>query len=91
MVSPRTCFRFYASQIAREAYFTATLFGLSSHHLGDLGEPVPREQWSKIARAVGTSVNRCLVHYYSAYKAGGGREGYLRRKKQWEQSDECEV
>ena len=36
-------------------------------------------------------MNRCLVHYYSAYKAGGGREGYLRRKKQWEQSDECEV
>ena len=57
----------------------------------DLGEPAPREQWPKIARAVGKCVNRCLVHYYSTYKAGEGREGYLQRKKQWEQSDECEV
>jgi hypothetical protein len=50
-----------------------------------------RKQWPKIAQAVGTSVNRCLVYYYSAYKAGEGRDNYLVNKKLWEQSDECEV
>jgi hypothetical protein len=52
-----------------------------------------RKQWPKIARAVGTSVNRCLVHYYAAYKACPveGESEYLRQKKLWEQSDECEV
>ncbi|KAL7535103.1 hypothetical protein ACHAXR_006267 [Thalassiosira sp. AJA248-18] len=50
-----------------------------------------RKQWPKIAKAVGTSLNRCLIHYYSTYKAGDGRGHYLQRKKQWEQSDECEV
>ncbi|KAL9187418.1 hypothetical protein ACHAXT_001521 [Thalassiosira profunda] len=50
-----------------------------------------RKQWPKIAEAVGTSLNRCLVHYYSTYKAGDGRDHYLERKKKWEQSDECEV
>ncbi len=50
-----------------------------------------RKQWPTIAKAVGTSVNRCLIHYYSNYKSGEGRGNYLDRKKQWEQSDECEV
>lgn len=49
-----------------------------------------RKQWSHIAAAVGTSLNRCLIHYYSTYKAGEGRGSYLRQKKRWEQSDECE-
>mmetsp|Transcript_40335 Transcript_40335/g.87091 ORF Transcript_40335/g.87091 Transcript_40335/m.87091 type:complete len:401 (+) Transcript_40335:240-1442(+) len=50
-----------------------------------------RKQWPKIARDVGTSLNRCLIHYYSSYKAGEGRGNYLKHKKRWEQSDECEV
>ena len=50
-----------------------------------------RKQWSKIAWAVGTSVNRCLIHYYSSYKVGDGRDRYLDAKRLWEQSDECEV
>jgi hypothetical protein len=50
-----------------------------------------RKQWPKIAKAVGTSVNRCLIHYYSTYKAGEGHSYYLQVKKLWEQSDECEV
>jgi hypothetical protein len=50
-----------------------------------------RKQWPKIAKAVGTSANRCLIHYYSTYKAGEGRNNYLKEKKLWEQSDECEV
>ena len=39
---------------------------------------------------MGTSLNRGLIHYYSTYKAGEGRGSYLRQKKRWEQSDECE-
>jgi len=52
-----------------------------------------RKQWPKIARAVGTSVNRCLIHYYSAYKVcqGEGESDYLQQKKLWEQADECTV
>lgn len=50
-----------------------------------------RKQWPKIAWAVGTSVNRCLVHYYSTFKTGDRREGYVQQKKFWEQSDECTV
>lgn len=50
-----------------------------------------RKQWSKIAQAVGTSVNRCLIYYYSTYKTGEGRSNYLLNKKIWEQSDECEI
>lgn len=50
-----------------------------------------RKQCPKIAKAVGTSLNRCLIHYYSTYKAGTGRNTYLKRKKLWEQSDQCEV
>jgi hypothetical protein len=50
-----------------------------------------RKQWPKIAKAVGTSANRCLIHYYSSYKAGEGRINYLQEKKLWEQSDECEI
>ena len=50
-----------------------------------------RKQWPKISKAVGTSLNRCLIHYYSTYKAGDGRDQYLKSKGQWEQSDECEV
>lgn len=52
---------------------------------------IHRKQWPTIAKAVGTSLNRCLIHYYSTYKAGKGRRAYLKRKKLWEQSDECEV
>lgn len=44
-----------------------------------------------IAKAVGTTVNRCLVHYYSRFKTGKNRGRYLELKKIWEQSDECEV
>ena len=50
-----------------------------------------RKQWPKIAKVVGTSANRCLIHYYSTYKAGEGCSNYLQEKKLWEQSDECEV
>ena len=50
-----------------------------------------QKQWPTIARAVGTSVNRCLVHYYSVFKAGADRSRYLKEKKAWEQSDVCEV
>lgn len=50
-----------------------------------------RKHWPKIAQAVGTSVNRCLVYYYSTYKAGKERDAYLTNKKLWEQSDECVV
>ncbi len=50
-----------------------------------------RKQWPKIAQAVGTSVNQCLIYYYSTYKSGEGREIYLTNKKLWEQSDECKV
>lgn len=49
------------------------------------------KQWTKIASVVGTSSNRCLIHYYSTYKSGDDRSLYLREKKRWEQSDECEV
>ena len=49
-----------------------------------------RKQWPKIAKAVGTSVNRCLIHYYSTYKAGENRSDYLNAKGKWEQSDVCE-
>jgi len=48
-----------------------------------------RKNWPKIAKDVGTSVNRCLIHYYSTYKAGEG--GYAKTKKLWEQSDTCLV
>lgn len=50
-----------------------------------------RKQWTKIASVVGTSSNRCLIHYYSTYKSGDDRSLYLREKEHWEQSDECEV
>ena len=50
-----------------------------------------QKQWPQIARAVGTSVNRCLVHYYNVFKAGADRSRYLKEKKLWEQSDVCEV
>lgn len=48
-----------------------------------------RKQWPKIAKDVGTSQNRCLIHYYSKYK-GAGIGNYLQCKKLWEQSDTCE-
>ena len=47
-----------------------------------------RKNWPKIAKDVGTSVNRCLIHYYSTYKAG--EEGYAITKKSW-QSDMCKI
>lgn len=50
-----------------------------------------QKQWPTIARTVGTSVNRCLVHYYNVFKAGADRSTYLKEKKVWEQSDVCEV
>ena len=50
-----------------------------------------RKQWTKIANVVGTSSNRCLIHYYSTYKSGDDRSLYLREKTLWEQSDECVV
>jgi hypothetical protein len=52
------------------------------------------KQWPKIAKAVGTTPCRCLIHYYSQYKWGDEREKYLEKKKQWElsgHSDYCEV
>ena len=49
------------------------------------------KQWPKIAKAVGTTSGRCLIHYYSQYKCGEERERYLEKKKQWEQSDYCEI
>lgn len=49
------------------------------------------KQWPKIAKAVGTTPGRCLIHYYSQYKCGEERERYLEKKKQWEQSDYCEI
>ena len=48
-----------------------------------------RKQWPNVARDVGTSLNRCLVHYYGRYKSGGD---YATGKALWEhKSDECEV
>eukprot|EP00985_Skeletonema_marinoi_P000238 scaffold68_cov163-Skeletonema_marinoi.AAC.5 len=52
------------------------------------------KQWPKIAKAVGTTPCRCLIHYYSRYKWGDERERYLEKKNQWElsgHSDYCEV
>ena len=50
-----------------------------------------QKKFTIIARAVGTTVNRCLVHYYSTFKSGENVGQYLELKKGWEQSDECEV
>lgn len=47
-----------------------------------------QKQFTAIAKAVGTTVNRCLIHYYSRFKPG---EKYSENKKIWEQSDECEA
>lgn len=41
------------------------------------------KHFKDIARAVGTSVNRCLVHYYSTFKTGECRDVYLQEKKCW--------
>jgi hypothetical protein len=41
------------------------------------------KHFTEIARAVGTSVNRCLVHYYSTFKTGENRNVYLQEKKCW--------
>ena len=41
------------------------------------------KHFKEIARAAGTSVNRCLVHYYSAFKTGECRDVYLQEKKCW--------
>ena len=49
------------------------------------------KQWHKIAKSVGTTPSRCLVHYYSHYKWGDERDRYLQNKKRWEQSDYCEI
>ena len=50
-----------------------------------------QKKFSIIAGEVGTTVNRCLVHYYSRFKSGGNTHKYLELKKGWEQSDECEI
>ena len=50
-----------------------------------------QKQFGVIAKAVGTTVNRCLVHYYSRFKSGSKKGKYLELKKLWEQSDECEI
>jgi hypothetical protein len=50
-----------------------------------------QKQFSLIAKAVGTTASRCLVHYYSKYKSGQNVGKYFELKKSWEQSDECEV
>jgi hypothetical protein len=50
-----------------------------------------QKQFTVIAKAVGTTVSRCLVHYYSKYKSGQNVGKYLELKKMWEQSDECEI
>jgi hypothetical protein len=51
-----------------------------------------RKDWPKIAKAVGTSVNRLLIHYYGSYKTGEEhRSHYLQLKRQFEQQEECEV
>ena len=47
-----------------------------------------QKQFTIIAKAVGTTINRCLIHYYSRFKPGAK---YLENKKIWEQSDVCEV
>ncbi len=52
------------------------------------------KKWPKIAKAVGTTPCRCLIHYYSKYKWGDARGRYLEKKNQWElsgHSDYCEV
>ncbi|KAL3785430.1 hypothetical protein HJC23_013569 [Cyclotella cryptica] len=49
------------------------------------------KQFTVIAKAVGTTVNRCLVHYYSRFKSGKNQGRYLELKRIWEQSDECEI
>lgn len=52
------------------------------------------KKWPKIAKAVGTTPCRCLIHYYSKYKWGDERDRYLEKKNQWElsgHSDYCEV
>lgn len=52
------------------------------------------KKWPKIARAVGTTPCRCLIHYYSKYKWGDERDRYLEKKNLWElsgHSDYCEV
>lgn len=49
------------------------------------------KQFTVIAKAVGTTVNRCMVHYYSRVKSCKNAGNYLELKKVWEQSDECEV
>ncbi|KAL7500847.1 hypothetical protein ACHAWT_008764 [Skeletonema menzelii] len=52
------------------------------------------KNWHKIAKSVGTTPCRCLIHYYSQYKWGDERERYLEKKNQWEltgHSDYCEI
>ena len=47
-----------------------------------------RKNLPTVAKTVGTSVNRCLVHYYSVYKAS---LEYRELKKIMGHSDECVV
>ena len=69
---------------------------LSQNERTALNEAIDQhdKQWPKIAKAVGTTPCRCLIHYYSQYKWGDERDRYLGKKKQWElsgHSDYCEV
>lgn len=50
-----------------------------------------QKQFTIIAKTVDTTVNRCLIHYYSRFKSGEDKGRYLELKKIWEQSDECEI
>jgi len=77
-----------ASQKAH-ALLEGTPFSQQEHILFETAIREHRKNWPKIAKDVGSSVNRCLIHYYSTYKAGEG--GYAKTKKLWEQSDTCLV
>lgn len=71
------------------ALLEGTPFSQQEHTVFETAIRKHRKNWPKIAKDVGTSVNRCLIHYYSTYKAGEG--GYTTTKKLWEQSDTCLV
>ena len=71
------------------ALLEGTPFSQQEHTVFETAIREHRKNWPKIAKDVGTSVNRCLIHYYSTYKAGEG--GYAKTKKLWEQSDTCLV
>ena len=46
-----------------------------------------KKNFSTIAGQVGTTVNRCLVHYYSSFKSSENVGKYLEIKKRWKRSE----